>query len=336
MQTGCGCVKLGSATAPASWSDHVGLVRGAVDAGITLFDTADAYSSGISERLLGVALRGRRDDVTIATKVGYVFRPRTRVEQQARRAATRIRPLLRNPFGGSAESNSSGRAGQGAADSVGGGQASGGYQQQDFSPEHIRRSLVASLDRLGTDYIDVYQLHGPPRLLDGALGALVEARDAGLVRSIGVGAESIESAAAWSACPEIDVVQLPFGVLDPEAAAILGDDRAAMPNRRFWVRGVLGGGILAAAMRDPAEIDEHPKRRLVLDLIDIADGAGMRLDELAVRWVRSHDDVDAMLVGISSPEHIRRTVALSELAPLPADVIAAVDSAQANSPREAT
>ena len=187
MRIGCGCVKLGSATATASWRDHVRLVRDAVDAGVTVFDTADAYSGGISERVLGDALRRRRDEVTIATKVGYVFRPRTRAEQQLRRVAGRVRPLVQR----SAGTSTPGVPAEGTT--------SGGYAAQDFRPEHIERALTESLARLRTDYLDVYQLHGPPGMLDDALGALVAARDAGLVRSIGVGAESLESAATWSA-----------------------------------------------------------------------------------------------------------------------------------------
>ncbi len=311
MRIGCGCVKLGSASSSASWGDHVRLVRGAVDAGVTVFDTADAYSSGVSELVLGAALRDRRHDVTIATKVGYVFRPRTRAEQQLRRLASRVSTRFNRSRSESGPSTSE--------------PSSSGYSQQQFNPDHIGRALRASLDRLGTDYIDVYQLHGPAGVLDDALGALVAARDAGLVRSIGVGAESLESAIAWSAVPEIDVVQLPFGVLDPEAASSLFGSERISPDRQFWVRGVLGGGVLAAAMGDPAQIHTHPKRQLVLDLIAIADSAGMQLDELAVRWVGGHQDVDTMLVGISSPAHLARIVELGDLPPLPTDVADAVD-----------
>ena len=132
-------------------------------------------------------------------------------------------------------------------------------------------------------------------------------------------------AATWSARPEIDVIQLPFGVLDRAAAtsvlgADIGDD-----TRQIWARGVLGGGVLAAAMRDRGAIDDHPKRQAVLDLMRVADDAGMQLDELAVRWVRGHGDVHTMLVGMSSPAHLRRIVELGALDPLPADVDAAVD-----------
>ena len=60
---GCGCVNLGSASSTTSWRDQVRLVRDAVDAGVLVFDTADIYGSGSSERILGEALRGRRERV---------------------------------------------------------------------------------------------------------------------------------------------------------------------------------------------------------------------------------------------------------------------------------
>jgi len=320
MRIGCGCVKLGGAASSGSWRDHVRLVRDAMESGVTLFDTADAYSSGISEQLLGAAVGDRRNDVTIATKFGYVFRPRSRVEQRLRRVATRVQPIV----AGVGRGSKSDTAGSAAA-----APRSAGYQAQDFSRDHVSRALRSSLERLGTDYIDVYQFHGPPHVVDEALEALVAARADGLIRAIGVGAESIESAIEWADVPEVDIVQLPFGVLDPEAAsAVLEGGPPGAAAIEFWVRGVLGGGVLAAAMRDPHEVAEHPKRQMVLDLLDVGHEAGMQLDELAVRWVRGHDGVNSMLVGMSSADHLRRIVELGDRPPLPPDVAAAVAAVQ--------
>ncbi len=87
------------------------VVHAALDCGITLFDTADVYSSGESERFLGAALKERRDDVIIATK-------------------------FRSSMGE-------------------------GPYDQGGSRRYIRRAVEASLSRLGTDYIDLYQMHSP-------------------------------------------------------------------------------------------------------------------------------------------------------------------------------
>ncbi|SRR5579884_252391 len=87
------------------------VVDAAIDQGITLFDTADVYGSGESESYLGAALKGRRNDVVIATK----FRS----------------PMGKGPY------------------------------HEGGSRRYIRRAVEASLKRLGTDYIDLYQMHSP-------------------------------------------------------------------------------------------------------------------------------------------------------------------------------
>jgi aryl-alcohol dehydrogenase-like predicted oxidoreductase len=84
---GLGCWAIGgpftSNGKPAGWGDvdddeSIRAIRRALDLGVTLFDTADVYGCGHSERVLGKALAGRRDDVTIVTKVGNVFDEETR------------------------------------------------------------------------------------------------------------------------------------------------------------------------------------------------------------------------------------------------------------------
>src|SRR4051794_1660537 len=86
------------------------LVDVALDAGVNLFDTADIYSGGLSEEILGQALAGRRDAVILATKV---------------RGAT-----------------------------------GSGPNAEGLSRRHVMAACEASLRRLGTDYIDLYQVHG--------------------------------------------------------------------------------------------------------------------------------------------------------------------------------
>src|SRR5690349_23830740 len=110
---GLGCNTFGATLPP----DGVpALVDAALDAGITFFDTADVYggSPGQSEELLGAALRGRRDDVVVATKFGMDV---------------------------------------------------GGLHGTDWgargSRRYVRRAVEGSLQRLGTDRIDLYQLHAP-------------------------------------------------------------------------------------------------------------------------------------------------------------------------------
>src|SRR5919112_2356823 len=116
------------------------VVDAAIDAGITLFDTADTYGRGASEELLGRALGKRRDDVVVATKFGM-------------------------DMGG----------------------ANGPDWGARGSRRYVRRAVDASLRRLGTDWIDLYQLHEPDPVtpIEETLAALHELVAEGKVRYIG-------------------------------------------------------------------------------------------------------------------------------------------------------
>ena len=196
MRVGLGCVRLGGGDG-RSVADDTRLVHGAIDLGVTVFDTADVYGGGASERVLGRALGDRRDEVQIATKAGYVFRPRSAPEQWARRRAKDVLRRLPNRAGATD-----------IARSVGG---STSYAHQDFSAGYLRAQVHASLRRLGTDRIDVFQLHGPQALVPGVVDHLVDLVVAGDVVRIGVGAGSIDEAAEWLGTPGVSVLQVPFG-----------------------------------------------------------------------------------------------------------------------------
>ena len=305
MKLGFGCVGLGSAGGGRSVAADVRLVQEAVDRGVAVFDTAAAYGSGASERVLGDALRTRRDEVVLATKGGYVFRERAAPEQAARRLAVGVvRRLPRRGAGGGHAVTSGGDA----------------YRQLDFSPHHLRACVEGSLRRLRTDHIDLYQLHGPQAVDPNVLEELVDLRTSGKVLAFGIGAESVATAVEWLAVPAVACVQIPFGVLDPEAADELFPLLATRPAD-VWARGVLGGGLLALAERDPAAIADDPKAPTIEALRRIADDTGLGLDQLAVSFVRSHAAVSTMLLGISSRAHLQRNLDLMAMAPLADDVL---------------
>ena len=113
------------------------MVDRSIDAGINYFDTSDVYSHGESETILGKALKGKRDDVILATKYGL--------------------PMDDNP------------------------------NHRGGSRRWIRHEVEASLKRLGTDYIDLYQMHRPDVTtdIDETLGALTDLIREGKVRYIG-------------------------------------------------------------------------------------------------------------------------------------------------------
>jgi aryl-alcohol dehydrogenase-like predicted oxidoreductase len=291
-------------------ADDVRLVQSAVDLGVAIFDTADAYGAGASEHVLGRALRRRRDEVTIATKGGFAFRSRSLGEQWARRWS---RPLVER-----VRRREEGGAAAPAPAST--------YARQDFSPRHLRNAVHSSLRRLCTDRIDLYQLHGPRELLPDLLDQLSDLVAVGDVVRFGVGARDVAMADEWIPVRGVSAVQVPFGILDPEAASTtlsLARDN----DREVWGRGVFGGGLLALAERDPAALLAHPKRRLVQALRQIADDAGLDQYELAMAFVRAHADVGVVLVGSTKVEHVRRNVELLAAPPLDGETLRAVRDA---------
>jgi aryl-alcohol dehydrogenase-like predicted oxidoreductase len=304
MRLGFGCVNLGSASGGASRRDQVRLVAEAVDRGVTVFDTADVYGSGGSERVLGEGIGRRRAEVLIATKAGYVFREKSSVEQSARRAVKSVLDRVRPRSGGQ---------------SHGGG--SGAYAAQDFSPGHLRAAVDGSLRRLRTDYLDLLQLHGPHDVQPDLLAQLHDLVQTGKVRRFGIGAESVAEGAAWVPVEGVDVVQVPFGVLDPEAR----EDVLPVAEQysvQVWARGVLGGGVLRAAAEGHAAVRDDPNWPRIERITELSRRTGIDVMALAVGFVRAHAGVSTVLTGISTRDHLLRNLELMAAAPLDDEVLA--------------
>ncbi len=147
---GLGCMGMSWAYSPADRDDEasIAVIRRALELGVTLLDTSDAYGPFHNEELVGRALRGRRDEAVLATKGGLVVHwedGRPRIDRDGR-------------------------------------------------PEHLRAALDASLSRLGTDHVELYQLHriDPEVPLEESWGVLAEAVAAGKVGRIGLSEASVE------------------------------------------------------------------------------------------------------------------------------------------------
>jgi aryl-alcohol dehydrogenase-like predicted oxidoreductase len=200
---GLGCSPLGGGLFRNDRQESLRVVHSALDRGVTFFDTADNYSLGESERLLGTALRGRRDQAVIATKVGAVYGTADRMLLKARPILRPLKGLL----GGARRSINLVRDKR---------------KHYDFSPAHLQRAVEASLRRLGTDYIDIYQLYNPSAedLREFAMGATLEKlRQAGKIRCFGITANHARDAVAALECESIASIQLPVSLLDQEGLA---------------------------------------------------------------------------------------------------------------------
>ncbi|MFC8216610.1 aldo/keto reductase [Streptomyces sp. NPDC057362] len=277
-------------------------VRAALDAGITTFDTADAYAGGRAEEHLGRALAGvDRDAVVICTKVGR-----------------------------------------------GGGPGPGA-----LSRTRIAESLDASLRRLGTGHVDLYQAHlyDDSTPLEETMSAFADAVAAGKVRHVGVSewaADEIERAAALARDLGIELVSnqpqysMLWRVIEAEvvpACASLG------VGQMVW--SPLAGGVLTGKYRPgrqpPAgsravaaqggDVSIRRYRFLseeVLTAVDrvagLAAEAGLPLPRLALAWVLHNARVDTAVIGASAPEQIARNLAAVDTV-LDPELLARVDAA---------
>jgi len=288
---GLGCVKLGH---PSHGGRRGGarLVHHALDCGVAFFDTADSYGIGASEKVLGTALRGRRDTAVVATKGGYVFQERGATTRALRRLAAPVLDLAVRSPGRVALSSTAGRS----------------YRQQDFSPRYLRSALEASLRRLQTDYVDIYQLHGPPDVCeDEVLGLMAEFKAEGKIRGFGPALEHLDHALDWVGTRAVAHLQVGFGILDPEARQVVIP--AAEANAVGVIaRGVFASGLVAPnssaddAWLRPGQLGQRAAVRA------LAAELGVSPLQLATWFVATTPGVDTLLVGTSSEHHLDEAV----------------------------
>ena len=276
------------------------MVDRALDAGVTLFDTADIYDFGVSEEFLGRALAGRRDRVVLATKVGNAM--------------------------------------------------SDDPQERGLSARWIVQSCEASLRRLRTDYIDLYQMHrpDPDTPIDETLQAFDELVRAGKVRAIGTSTFSPAQLAEARSRAEQLGVTVPSSEQPPYSALVRKAEVEVLPWCRQHGVGVvvwapLNGGWLtgkyqaeavdgsARAAREPDHFDHRDqamrqlKRDLVARLANVAEGAGLSLIQLALGFVVSNPAVTSALIGPRTPEQLDSLLDAADVT-VPADALAAIDA----------
>ena len=251
------------------------LVFRALDEGVNFFDTADVYSEGESERLLGKALGTQRKHVVLATKVR-------------------------------------GRAGPGPND-VG------------LSRGHIMASIDASLQRLGTDYIDLYQIHGfdPLTPFEETLRALDDIVRMGKVRYIGC-----SNLAAWQIMKSLglsthhgwarfDSLQAYYSIagrdLEREIVPLLIDQGLGL-----MVWSPLAGGLLSGKFKQDGSGPEGSRRasfdfppvdkarafRIIDVMRDIALRKSISVPRVALAWLLAQSTVTTVIIGAKTPEQL--------------------------------
>ncbi|GHD43224.1 aldo/keto reductase [Mycetocola manganoxydans] len=278
---GLGCNnfgRLGTATETQEGTDAV--ISAALDVGVTLLDTADMYGKepGLSETLMGNALRGRRDEVVLATKFGH----------------------------------------SGADVGLQGWGAKG-------SRRYVRLAVEASLRRLQTDWIDLYQLHTPDPVtpIEETLSVLDDLIREGKVRYIGhsnlAGWQIAEAelTAELHGHPKFISAQNEFSLLERDA------EREVLPAVRHFGLGFLpyfplynglftgkftrdGGPADSRIMRQRSHLQENAPWDRIEAFQAFADERGVSMLQATFAWLLAQPNLASVIAGATSPEQIEQ------------------------------
>ncbi len=278
---------------------QIGMAR---DAGVNLIDTADVYSEGLCEEIVGKALGAARDDVLLATKV-------------------------RLPMGD-------------------------GPNDAGLSRHHVIRSAEASLRRLGTDWIDLYQIHewDGATPLEETLSALDHLVQSGKVRYIGV-----SNYTAWQVMKSLGVSErlglarfvsqqvhysLQARDIEPELVPVAIDQGLGI-----LVWSPIAGGLLSGKYRrgvdapegsrhlgewdEPPVYDQDKLYDIVDVLVEVGEAHGVSAARVALAWLLARPGVTSLIVGARTEEQLADNLAAAELT-LTADDIARLDRVSAD------
>ncbi len=268
--------------------DSVRIIHRALDAGINFIDTADVYSQGESETIVGKALSSLdRSRVVLATKVHF--------------------PMGDDP------------------------------NAQGNSRRWITAEVENSLRRLGTDYIDLYQIHRPDETTDihETLGALTDLVQAGKIRYFGSSTFPADMTvqAQWVSFTRnlgrFSTEQPPYSML------VRGIERDLLPVAQQYGMGVLpwsplAGGWLSGAFgegkdntsrrsaRLPARYDlsvpeNQKKLEIVNELAKLADQSNLTLIEMALAFVLEHPAVTSAIIGPRTMEHLESQLPAADI-----------------------
>lgn len=254
--------------------------------GIRYFDTAPHYGIGLSERRLGAALRDRpRSEYAVSTKVGRLLEPTD---------AYAGGDDLENGFAVPATHR----------------------RVWDFSADGVRRSLDASLERLGLDRVDAVYLHDPDehaeQAFQEAYPALEKLRAEGVVGAIGVGMNQTEMLTRFVRETDVDVVLCAgrYTLLDHRA---LTDLLPAAQERGTSV--VIGGAFNSGLLADPRPGAMYNYAAAPPELLDralrlktIAERHGTTLRAAALAFPAAHPTVPSVLVGARSAHEVQDCV----------------------------
>lgn len=254
-------------------------IQHGVNLGITFFDTADEYGCGQSERLLGEALHGKRDQVVIATKFGVTF-------NEASREIT----------------------------------------GREASPAYIRQACEASLRRLRTDYIDLYQFHlkdYPLERTGDILQTLEDLAGEGKIKYYGWSTDDPERARFFAQGEHCAAVQHRLNILidNPQILALCDQYDLASINRIPLLMGVLSGKFSASTQLPEKDIrSEYFKHSPFFDDLKRIEAMkatltaeGHSLPQAALAWILTRHPRTIPIPGFRNVHQVEENVKTLEL-----------------------
>lgn len=270
-----------------------------LDAGVNLFDTADVYSTGVSEEILGKAIAGRRDRMLVSTKTSFAMGP--------------------------------------------------GPNDVGSSRFHLIRACEASLRRLGTEYIDIYQMHGFDALtpVEETLEALDTLVRSGKVRYIGCSnfsgwhlmkALAVSDRYGWArhvahqayyslVGRDFEWELMPLGIDQGVGTLVwspLGWGRLTGKLRRGQPKPETSR-LPATGDNGPPVSDDYLYR--VVDAIDaVASETGKTVSQIALNWLAGRPTVSSIIIGARNEEQLRQNLGAVDWK-LTAEQIATLDAA---------
>lgn len=288
---GLGCMGMSWAYGASDEQENLKVLARALELGVSFWDTADVYGAGKNEELLSRALKGKREQVFLATKFGNVY-----------------------------DSSLTSHQDQVTGD---------GAWIVDGTPEYVRKCCDLSLQRLGVEYVDLYYQHrvDPKTPIEETVGAMADLVQQGKVRHIGLSEAAAETIRRAQQVHPITALQTEYSLWTRDVEAeILPTCREL--GITFVPYSPLGRGFLTGSISKTEDLSAddmrrmHPRfqgenleqnRRLVETVRSVADRKGVTPAQVALAWVLGQGEDLIPIPGTRHVKYLEQNAAATEV-----------------------